>query len=153
MLRKFLLGWCARVSDQSVCNLLSLSRLEEIDLSFSALTTDACSSFARLNLERLDISATAIDCNGIKILAQPTISFAGITKKIDCKLQILKLRHAKNVKKAGLRHLALHAKKMTLLDISYCDKIDLDNSDVKASINYLNENGTKVLPEEKSTMQ
>ena len=147
MLQSLLLGWCVRISDHSIRNLSALSRLEEVDLSFSKLSTDACSSLASLNLKRLDISATAIDCTGVKFLSQPTISFAGITKKIDCELQTLKIRHAENVKKAGLRHLALHAKKLQLLDISYCGKIDLDRSDVNASINYLNEHGAKVLTE------
>mmetsp|Transcript_19553 Transcript_19553/g.29084 ORF Transcript_19553/g.29084 Transcript_19553/m.29084 type:complete len:275 (-) Transcript_19553:223-1047(-) len=153
MLRSLLLGWCVRISDHSIRNLSALLRLEEVDLSFSKLTTDVCSSLASLNLKRLDISATTIDCTGVKLLSQPTISFAGITKKIDCELQVLKLRHAENVKKAGLRHLALHAKKLQLLDISYCGNIDLDLSDVNASINYLNEHGAKVLTEENDELR
>lgn len=141
------MGWCSKVDDTVISSLTNLKKLEELDLSLTNVTSKACSSLSILNLKRVDLSATNITTVGIKELVTPTITFAGITKGVTCKLEELKLRHVSSLDRKALRQLALHTKDLQFLDISYCDGINMTNSDVRASLGYLAEKGATILPE------
>lgn len=142
-----LLGWCAEIDDSSATKLLKLTKLEELDLSLTKVSSISCPHLANLNLRKLDLSATLVDSEGVKALAEPTIEFAGITKRVECNLEELILRHVHTFKKETLRHLVLHTTKLKLLDLSYCEEIDTNASDVRASLSYLTEKGATIYPE------
>ena len=86
-----------------------------------------------------------MNSEGIKILIKPTISFAGITKEVECNLEQLSLRHMSGINEDGLRSLSLHLKNLKTIDLSYCPNVDMNSREVKAILKYFAMNGAVVL--------
>lgn len=160
-LRTLLLGWCSRVSDDSIDSLRKLQNLRQLDVSLSSISNAACLSLSKMPwLLELDISATRVQDEGVRTLVSgkldPPSPLHSTVLEEDyrilqqqnihrCELETLNLRFIKGISVGTLGLMAHHAHRLKTLDLSHCGDVIYEIAGAKKLIREMKQNGTVIL--------
>jgi hypothetical protein len=107
------LAWCAAITDGSLPFLAKLSKVSELDLSLTSITTYACPVLREMKqLRLLDVSATKIYNEGAKQMFTETSRLEGLT-----------LRFIEDLTIGSLQLILERAPKLKFLDVTHSGEL------------------------------